>query len=242
MATTTKTTKKTTAKKSTTAKKTAKITERPKVAPAVDPFAPAPVSATKKTPAGDNINNAPSDDAELGNISADIASFAEAKAEWKAAEARWKALSGTVLSYSKRILLALMVKNQSKAPSQKLVGDKNAIVTTFYADKVLSMEGKNSGRYETLCDMFDKETVDTEIVEFTGWTIPNEKMADKKLVEKMKAALQDALTGDELDGLFVPSHKSRKGVVDKAAQLCDNDTEKMDILLQLTVPSPTLKG
>lgn len=243
---TTKTNKTGTDTKKRVAKKRVRATARPEsgaTAPAaVDPFATGPSSAPKSAPVGDNINNAPTNDAELGNVAADIAEFAKAKAEWKAAEARWKALSGTLLSYSKRILLGLMVKNQSKAPSQKLVGDKSAIVTTFYVDKVLSMEGKNSGRYETLCDMFGKEIVDAEIAEFTGWTIPEKKMTDRKLMDKMKAALQDALTAEELTGLFVPTHKSRKGVVDKAAKLCGNDTEKMDLLLQLTVPTPTLKG
>ena len=178
----------------------------------------------------------------MGNIAADIAAFAAAKAEVDAAKARLTAISGTVMSYAKRVLLRMMVKTNAKAPSQKLVGDKNAIVTAFYQNRTVNMGGKNSGRYETLCDMFDKKTVDSEIVEFTGWTIPEDKMADKDLMDKMKAALQNALTPEELTGLFVPSHKSRKGVVDKAAELCGNDINKMDQLLQLTVPTPTLKG
>ena len=50
-----------------------------------------------------------------------------------------------------------------------------------------------------------------------------------------------ALTPEELTGLFVAKHASRKGVVDKAAKLCDKDTDKIDQLLQLTVPKVTLK-
>ncbi len=37
------------------------------------------------------------------------------------------------------------------------------------------------------------------------------------------------------------SRKSRKGVVDIVAKLCEADTDKIDQLLQLTVPKPTLK-
>jgi len=242
MATTTKTTKKTTAKKSTTAKKTAKVTERPEVAPAVDPFATAaPASGTKKAPVGDNIHNAPSDDAELGNVAADIAEFAKAKADYKAAEARFKAVSGTVMSYAKRVLLGLIAKTGSKPKGQKLVGDNGAIVTTFYQDRTVSMDGDNVERYETAVEMFGKEVTDAQIAQFSGWSIADEKMADEALVEKMKKALQAALTAEELTGLFVAKHTSRKGVVDNAANLCDKDTDKIDMLLQLTVPKPTLK-
>lgn len=240
----TKTTTKTTTKKTTAGKKRVKATDRPNsgaTGPAVvDPFKP--VSAKKAVPAGDNINNAPTDDAELGNVAADIAAFAAAKAEVAAAKARLAAISGTVLSYAKRVLLGLMVKNQSKAPSQKLVGNKDATVTTFYQDRTVSMDGENAGRYETLCDMFDREIVDSKLAEFTGWAIAGKKMKDKALVDKMRKVLQAGLTADELTGLFVAQHRSRKGVVERAAKLCGDDTDKMDRLLQLTVPTPTLKA
>lgn len=240
MATTTKTTKKTNAKKST--KKAAKVTERPEAAPAVDPFAQAAPSADKKkSPVGDNIHNAPSDDPELGNVAGDIAEFAKAKAEYKAAEARFKAVSGTVMSYAKRVLLGLIAKNGSKPKGQKLVGDDGAIVTTFYQDRTVSMDGDNAERYETAVEMFGQEVTDAEIAEFSGWAIADEKMQDAALVEKMKKALQEALTAEELTGLFVAKHTSRKGVVDKAANLCEKDTDRIDQLLQLTVPKPTLK-
>lgn len=240
-----KTDTKTTTKKAD--KKRVKATTRPEsgaTGPAtVDPFATAPsVGGTKKAPAGDNINNAPTDDAELGNVAADIAALAAAKADVNAAKARLAAVSGTVLSYAKRVLLGLMVKSQSKAPSQKLVGDKDAIVTTYYQDKTVSMEGENAGRYKTLCDMFGQETVDAELAEFTGWSIADKKMKDEALVDKMRKVLQEGLTADELTGLFVARHRSRKGVVEKAAKLCKNDTDRMDQLLQLTVPTPTLKA
>ncbi len=244
MATTTKTTKKTDAKKSTkSTKKTVKATERPEsAAPAVDPFAQAaPASGTKKAPVGDNIHNAPSDDAELGNVAADIAEFAKAKAEYKAAEARFKAVSGTVMSYAKRVLLGLIAKTGSKPKGQKLVGDDGAIVTTFYQDRTVSMDGDNVERYETAVQMFGQEITDAQIAQFSGWSIADEKMADEALVAKMKEALQAALTADELTGLFVAKHTSRKGVVDNAAKLCDKDADKIDMLLQLTVPKPTLK-
>lgn len=240
MATTTKTTKKTNAKKST--KKAAKVTERPEAAPAVDPFAQAAPSADKKkSPVGDNIHNAPSDDPELGNVAGDIAEFAKAKAEYKAAEARFKAVSGTVMSYAKRVLLGLIAKTGSKPKGQKLVGDDGAIVTTFYQDRTVSMDGDNAERYETAVEMFGQEVTDAEIAEFSGWAIADEKMQDAALVEKMKKALQEALTAEELTGLFVAKHTSRKGVVDKAANLCEKDTDRIDQLLQLTVPKPTLK-
>jgi len=244
MATTTKTTKKTTAKKTT--KKTVKATNRPEsgaTGPAVvDPFATtAPASGAKKAPVGDNIHTAPSDDEELGNVAADIAEFAAAKAEYKAAEARFKAVSGTVMGYAKRVLLGLIAKTGSKPKGQKLVGDNGAIVTTFYQDRTVSMDGENVERYETAVEMFGKEITDAQIAQFSGWSIADEKMADEALVAKMKKALQAALTAEELTGLFVAKHTSRKGVVDNAAKLCEKDTDKIDMLLQLTVPKPTLK-
>lgn len=244
MATKTETKKGTNTKAKRTRKVRVVATERPDTGtPApVDPFVTAPASGTKKAPpAGDNINNAPSNDDELGNVAADIADFAKAKVEWKAAEARFKALSGTVMSYAKRVMLDLFVKNGSRPKSQKLVGDGGAIVTTFYQDKPLYMDGTNTGRYDSLCELFDKAVVDADIAEFTGWSIPDKKMADKALVDKMRKALQAALTPEELDGLFVAKHRAQKGVVDRAAKLCNNDADKIDHLLQLTVPMPTLR-
>ena len=243
MATTTKKTTGTTETKKTT-KKRVRATARPDsgatAAPAVDPFATTASATAAKKPVGDNIHNAPTNDEELGNIAADIAEFAAAKAEVKTAEARLAAVSGNVMSFAKRILLGLIAKTGSKPKGQKLIGDKGATVTVFYQDRTVNMAG-DTGRYETLCSMFGKETVDADIAEFTGWSIADEKMADTALVEKMKKALQAALTPEELTGLFVAKHASRKGVVDKAAKLCDKDTDKIDQLLQLTVPKVTLK-
>jgi len=177
----------------------------------------------------------------LGNVAADIAEFAQAKADYKAAEAKFKAVSGTVMSYAKRVLLDIFAKTGSKPKSQKLVGTDGAIVTTYYQDRSMSMHGDNAERYDTICDMFGKDVADAELAEFTGYAIAAEKMQDKALVAKMKKVLQKGLTAEELGGLFVAKHVSRKGVVDKAANLCDGDTEKIDQLLQLTVPKPTLK-
>ena len=225
----------------TTKKRRVRVTTRPEVTK-VDPFTTAHSTGGAKKATAGNINNAPTDDAELGNVAANIAAFAAAKAEVAAAQARLATISGSVMSYAKRVLLGLMVKSQSKAPSQKLVGNNNAIVTTFYQDRTVGMDGKNAGRYDALCKMFGQEVVDEKIAEFTGWAIADEKMKDKTLVAKMRKVLQAGLTAEELTGLFVAEHRSRKGVVENAAELCGNDTGKMDLLLQLTIPTPTLKS
>jgi len=222
---------KTKAKKTT--KKTAKVTKRP-----VDPFAQPTAVATKPAVSGVNTNTAPSNDPELGNVAGDIASFAAAKVKFKAAEAEFKAVSGVIMGYGKRILLGILSKTGSKPASQKLIGDDDAVVTTYYQNRSLNVDG---GRYDTLCNMFGKDVTDNRLVEFTGYAIADGKMDDAALVTKMKKALQSALTVDELTGLFVAKHVSRKDVIDQACELCSGDVDKMDQLLQLTVPKPTLK-
>lgn len=232
----------------TKAKKTetgTKATKKVKVVPverpeAVDPFAAPPADAKKKAPAGDNVHVAPTDDDELGDIAADIATFAKAKAAKKAAEAALEAASGNVMSYAKRVLLGLLSKSGSKPKGQKLAGADDAVVTTYYQDRTIKVDEE---AYAMLCEMLGQKVVDADIVETSKtFTLNPEKVDDPKLFAKIREVLQAGLTAEELTGLFIPSGRtSKKGVVDMASKLCDGDTSRIDQLLQLVVPKPTLK-
>jgi len=260
---------KTGTKKDTKGKVKAKATARPgDEAPAVDPFAAPPAGAKKKAPAGDNVHVAPADDAELGNIAADIATYAKAKAAKKSAEAALEAAAGAVMGYAKRVLLGLISEKGSKPKGQKLAGDDDAVITTYYQDRAIKVDEE---AYAILCSMLGKEVVDTDIVESSKtFTLNPAKVADPELFAKIRTVLQSKgwrfcpscgcniadgaehedecevdemrLTAADLTELFIPSGRtSRKGVVEMASKLCDGDTGRIDQLLQLTVPKPTLK-
>jgi hypothetical protein len=242
MATTTKT--KTTKTTRTGGKSKAAFQERPEIPqqPQVDPFAaPPPAAASgKAAPTGDGVHAAPKDDPELGNVAHDIFEFTTAKAAMKAAEARFDAAKGTVMAFAKRVLVGLIARNGSKPKGQKLTGDSNSVVTTFYQDRVINVSDET---YAALCEQFGKAVVDGQLVETSKtFTLNPAKVADPVLFEKIRKVLQSGLTAEELTGLFTPSGRtSQKGVVDQAAKLCNGDLAKIEQLLAVTVPTPTVK-
>jgi len=241
MATTTKTTK--TTKTTRGGKAKVAFQERPEIPTqaAVDPFAAPPAPAAGKTaPAGPDVHAAPTDDAELGNVAHDIFEFTTAKAAMKAAEARFDAAKGTVMAFAKRVLVGLIARNGSKPKGQKLTGDGNSVVTTFYQDRVINVSDET---YAALCGQFGKDVVDGQLVETSKtFTLSPVKVADPALFEKIRKVLQSGLTAEELTGLFIPSGRtSQKGVVDQAAKLCGGDLAKIEQLLAVTVPTPTVK-
>jgi hypothetical protein len=239
MATKTTTTK--TTKTTRTGKAKAAFQDRPEIPqqPAVDPFAAPPAPAAGKAPPA-GVHAAPTADPELGNVAHDIFEFTAAKGELKAAEARFDAAKGTVMAFAKRVLVGLIARGGSKPKGQKLTGERDSVVTTFYQDRVINVD---DGTYAALCGQFGKDVVDARLVETSRtFTINQAKMADEALVAKMRMALQAAMTAEELTGLFIPSGRtSRKGVVDQAAELCGGDHAKIEQLLAVTVPTPTLK-
>jgi len=172
-------------------------------------------------------------------VAHDIYEFTAAKGELKAAEARFDAAKGTVMAFAKRVLVGLIAKG-GKPKGQKLTGEKDSVVTTFYQDRVINVSDET---YDSLCGQFGKAVVDERLVETSKtFTINPAKMADEALVAKMRKALQAAMTAEELTGLFIPSGRtSRKGVVDQASKMCGGDLAKIEQLLAVTVPTPTIK-
>ena len=98
--------------------------------------------------------------------------------------------------------------------------------------------------HSMLCDMFGEDVVDSDLVD-SDWTftVSRERMADPDFKARLTKALQAEFDGDEIPTMFEKDwrRKSRKGVLDKAAKLCGGDTDKVEALLSLTVPAPTVK-
>jgi len=199
----------------------------------IDPFATAP----KPKP---NTHIAPKDDPELGDVAGSIAELVDAKAECKAAEARLDAAKGTVMPFVKRVLCGLLAGGP-KPKSQRLTGDGDSSVTAYYQDRAVKVTDES---HAMLCGMFGEETVDTELVD-SDWTftVSKERMADPDFKARLTRALQAEFSGDEIPTIFEREwhRKSRKGVLDRAAGLCGGDSSKVEALLSLTVPAPTVK-